>query len=136
MHTGDLAVEAIRTATRDQGPRKDIIHFGGENISSVEVEIALYRHPRCVAACGAAVTRMGREPLRIRAAQARTDASADEDHRHLPRSARDIFKAAEVGSCLSVTDHRTCSEQEIHVARASTCGVRSADARNVVADSC
>jgi acyl-CoA synthetase (AMP-forming)/AMP-acid ligase II len=34
----------------DQGPRKDIIISGGENISSIEVEDVLYRHPAVMAA--------------------------------------------------------------------------------------
>ena len=50
FHTGDLAVlEADRYAKiRDRS--KDVIISGGENISSLEVEDALYRHP-AVAAC-------------------------------------------------------------------------------------
>jgi fatty-acyl-CoA synthase len=49
FHTGDLAVlEADRYAKiRDRS--KDIIISGGENISSIEVEDALYRHPAVLA---------------------------------------------------------------------------------------
>ena len=45
MHTGDLAVwhPSIYIEIKDR--KKDIIISGGENISSVEVEIALYKHP-------------------------------------------------------------------------------------------
>jgi fatty-acyl-CoA synthase len=45
MHTGDLAVEHADGYVEIKDRAKDIIISGGENISSVEVEIALYRHP-------------------------------------------------------------------------------------------
>jgi fatty-acyl-CoA synthase len=45
MHTGDLAVWHRSHYIEIKDRKKDIIISGGENISSVEVEIALYRHP-------------------------------------------------------------------------------------------
>jgi fatty-acyl-CoA synthase len=45
MHTGDLAVEHSDGYVEIKDRAKDIIISGGENISSVEVEIALYKHP-------------------------------------------------------------------------------------------
>ncbi len=45
MHTGDLAVEHPNGYLEIKDRAKDIIISGGENISSVEVEIALYKHP-------------------------------------------------------------------------------------------
>ena len=45
MHTGDLAVEHPDGYIEIKDRAKDIIISGGENISSVEVEIALYKHP-------------------------------------------------------------------------------------------
>jgi fatty-acyl-CoA synthase len=45
MHTGDLAVWHSSHYIEIKDRKKDIIISGGENISSVEVEIALYRHP-------------------------------------------------------------------------------------------
>jgi hypothetical protein len=45
MHTGDLAVEHPNGYVEIKDRAKDIIISGGENISSVEVEIALYKHP-------------------------------------------------------------------------------------------
>jgi fatty-acyl-CoA synthase len=45
MHTGDLAVWYPNHYVEIKDRKKDIIISGGENISSVEVEIALYKHP-------------------------------------------------------------------------------------------
>jgi fatty-acyl-CoA synthase len=45
MHTGDLAVWHPSYYIEIKDRKKDIIISGGENISSVEVEIALYKHP-------------------------------------------------------------------------------------------
>jgi len=45
MHTGDLAVWHRSNYIEIKDRKKDIIISGGENISSVEVEIALYKHP-------------------------------------------------------------------------------------------
>ena len=45
MHTGDLAVWHDSNYVEIKDRKKDIIISGGENISSVEVEVALYKHP-------------------------------------------------------------------------------------------
>ena len=45
MHTGDLAVEHPDGYIEIKDRAKDIIISGGENISSVEIEIVLYKHP-------------------------------------------------------------------------------------------
>ena len=50
FHTGDLAVLEPDRYVKIKDRSKDIIISGGENISSLEVEDALYRHP-AVAAC-------------------------------------------------------------------------------------
>jgi fatty-acyl-CoA synthase len=44
-HTGDLAVQHEDGYVEVKDRAKDIIISGGENISSLEVEEALYRHP-------------------------------------------------------------------------------------------
>ncbi len=49
FHSGDLAVKHPDGYLEIKDRSKDIIISGGENISSIEVEGALYRHP-CVAA--------------------------------------------------------------------------------------
>jgi fatty-acyl-CoA synthase len=49
FHTGDLAVIEPDRYLKIRDRSKDIIISGGENISSLEVEDALYRHPAVVA---------------------------------------------------------------------------------------
>jgi fatty-acyl-CoA synthase len=50
FHTGDLGVVHADGYIKIKDRSKDIIISGGENISSVEVEDALYRHPAVLAA--------------------------------------------------------------------------------------
>ncbi|OYV00109.1 MAG: acyl-CoA synthetase [Burkholderiales bacterium PBB5] len=50
FHTGDLAVMESDRYVKIKDRSKDVIISGGENISSIEVEDALYRHP-AVTAC-------------------------------------------------------------------------------------
>ncbi|MGN2391591.1 acyl-CoA synthetase [Pelomicrobium sp. G1] len=50
FHTGDLAVMEPDGYVRIKDRSKDIIISGGENISSIEVEDTLYRHPAVLAA--------------------------------------------------------------------------------------
>ncbi len=50
FHTGDLGVMQPDGYVKIRDRSKDIIISGGENISSLEVEEALYRHPAVVAA--------------------------------------------------------------------------------------
>jgi fatty-acyl-CoA synthase len=49
FHTGDLAVLESDRYAKIKDRSKDIIISGGENISSIEVEDALYRHPAVLA---------------------------------------------------------------------------------------
>jgi fatty-acyl-CoA synthase len=50
FHTGDLAVQYGDGYIKIKDRSKDIIISGGENISSIEVEDVLYRHPDVLAA--------------------------------------------------------------------------------------
>ena len=50
FHTGDLAVMESDRYVKIKDRSKDIIISGGENISSIEVEDVLYRHPAVLAA--------------------------------------------------------------------------------------
>jgi fatty-acyl-CoA synthase len=49
FHTGDLAVLEADRYVKIRDRSKDVIVSGGENISSLEVEDALYRHPAVMA---------------------------------------------------------------------------------------
>ena len=49
FHTGDLAIMESDRYLKIKDRSKDIIISGGENISSLEVEDALYRHPAVMA---------------------------------------------------------------------------------------
>jgi fatty-acyl-CoA synthase len=65
FHTGDLAVLEADRYAKIKDRSKDIIISGGENISSIEVEDALYRHP-AVLACAVVATpdpKWGETPL-------------------------------------------------------------------------
>ena len=65
FHTGDLAVLDPDRYVKIRDRSKDIIISGGENISSIEVEEALYRHP-AVLACAVVArpdARWGETPL-------------------------------------------------------------------------
>ncbi len=65
FHTGDLAVLEADRYVKIRDRSKDIIISGGENISSLEVEDVLYRHP-AVAACAVVAKpdpRWGETPL-------------------------------------------------------------------------
>ena len=50
LHTGDLAVRHPDGYMEVKDRSKDVINSGGENISSLEVEEALYRHPKVLEA--------------------------------------------------------------------------------------
>jgi fatty-acyl-CoA synthase len=50
FHSGDLAVQYPDGYLKIKDRSKDIIISGGENISSIEVEDVLYRHPAVLAA--------------------------------------------------------------------------------------
>ena len=65
FHTGDLAVLEPDRYVKIRDRSKDVIISGGENISSIEVEDALYRHP-AVMACAVVAKpdpRWGETPL-------------------------------------------------------------------------
>ena len=80
FHTGDLAVMEPDRYVKIKDRSKDIIISGGENISSLEVEDALYRHP-AVATCAVvarADERWGETPVAFIELRAGAQASAAE----------------------------------------------------------
>jgi len=80
FRTGDLAVLEPDRYAKIKDRSKDIIISGGENISSIEVEDALYRHP-AVLACAVVATpdpKWGETPLAYVELRAGAAASAAE----------------------------------------------------------
>jgi fatty-acyl-CoA synthase len=80
FHTGDLAVLERDRYVKIKDRSKDIIISGGENISSIEVEDAIYRHP-AVLACGVVARpdpKWGETPLAFVELRPGTNATADE----------------------------------------------------------
>jgi fatty-acyl-CoA synthase len=84
FHTGDLAVMEPDRYVKIKDRSKDIIISGGENISSIEVEDALYRHP-AVLACAVVARpdpKWGEVPLAFVELRPGATASADEIMEH------------------------------------------------------
>jgi fatty-acyl-CoA synthase len=80
FHTGDLAVMEPDRYVKIKDRSKDIIISGGENISSLEVEDALYRHP-AVLACAVVARpdeRWGETPVAFVECQPGANATAAE----------------------------------------------------------
>ena len=80
FHTGDLAVMEPDRYMKIRDRSKDIIISGGENISSLEVEDALYRHP-AVAVCAVVARpdeKWGETPLAFVELKPGASASGDE----------------------------------------------------------
>ncbi|CAN5857365.1 acyl-CoA synthetase [soil metagenome] len=80
FHTGDLAVMEPDRYVKIKDRSKDIIISGGENISSLEVEDALYRHP-AVMACAVVArpdAKWGETPVAFVELRAGADVSAGE----------------------------------------------------------
>ncbi|AOI75795.1 acyl-CoA synthetase [Burkholderia sp. NRF60-BP8] len=79
FHTGDLAVLMPDGYIRIKDRKKDIIISGGENISSIEVEDALYRHPAVAVAAVVAMpdSKWGEVPCAF--VELREGASATEE---------------------------------------------------------
>ena len=80
FHTGDLAVMEGDRYVKIKDRSKDIIISGGENISSLEVEDALYRHP-AVLACAVVAkpdAKWGETPLAYVETKPGSSVTADE----------------------------------------------------------
>jgi fatty-acyl-CoA synthase len=91
FHTGDLAVMQPDGYVKIRDRSKDVIISGGENISSLEVEDVLYRHPSILAAAVVAKPdpRWGETPCAFVELKPGASVGADEliEHcrRHLAR---------------------------------------------------
>jgi len=80
FHTGDLAVMEADRYVKIRDRSKDVIISGGENISSIEVEDALYRHASVLACAVVAKPdpKWGEAPLAFVELRPGTKATADE----------------------------------------------------------
>jgi fatty-acyl-CoA synthase len=80
FHSGDLAVQYPDGYFKIKDRSKDIIISGGENISSIEVEDVLYRHPAVLAAAVVAKpdARWGETPCAFVELKADAQLTADE----------------------------------------------------------
>ena len=101
FHSGDLGVLHPDGYIQLKDRSKDIIISGGENISSIEVEDVLYKHP-AVAACavvGKPDEKWGETPVRLHRAEARRDARRR--RRSSPTAASDLaaLQGARATSC-------------------------------------
>jgi fatty-acyl-CoA synthase len=87
FHTGDLGVMHADGYIEIRDRSKDIIISGGENISSIEVEGALYRHPAVLEAAVVARPddKWGETPCAFVTLRAGMDASEDELIEHCRR---------------------------------------------------
>ena len=96
FHSGDLAVLQPDGYVKIKDRSKDIIISGGENISSIEVEDVLYRHPAVLAAAVVAKPdpKWGETPCAFVELQAGRDGDGGGDHRALPRAPRALQGAA------------------------------------------
>ncbi len=84
FHTGDLAVMESDRYAKIRDRSKDVIISGGENISSIEVEDALYRHP-AVLSCAVVARpdpKWGETPVAYVELRPDVAASADELQAH------------------------------------------------------
>jgi fatty-acyl-CoA synthase len=84
FHSGDLGVLGPDGYVKIKDRSKDIIISGGENISSIEIEDALYRHPAVLAAAVVAKPdpRWGETPCAFVELRAGATATAEEIVRH------------------------------------------------------
>ena len=96
FHSGDLGVMHADGYIELKDRSKDIIISGGENISSIEVEDVLYRHPAVAASGGGRQARseMGRNALRLRRRSDPAQARRGRDHRLVPRASRPLQMSA------------------------------------------
>ena len=119
FHSGDLAVMQPDGYVKIKDRSKDVIISGGENISSLEVEDALYRHPAVIAAAVVAQPdpEVGRDAVRVRRAEARRDRHRGRADRALPATPR-ALQGAEEGGVRRSAEDLDRQDPEIPAARA------------------
>ena len=131
FHSGDLGVIHPDGYIQLKDRSKDIIISGGENISSIEVEDALYKHPAVHAAAVVAKPddKWGETPVRLRRAQAGRERQQGRSHRLVPQESRQLQMPALRGVRRTAQDlHRQGAE--VQAARDGEGGVRGLRARS------
>ena len=123
FHTGDLGVLDEHGYVIIKDRSKDIIISGGENISSVEVEDVLYKHPAVLFAAVVAKpdAKMGRSALRLHRIEGQRARHRSRDHRVLPRPDAGLQDAEGRGVRTDPEDLDR-QDPEIHAARSGQFG--------------
>ena len=123
FHTGDLGVLDEHGYVIIKDRSKDIIISGGENISSVEVEDVLYKHPAVLFAAVVAKPdgKWGEVPCAFIELKDNAQRHRSRDHRVLPRpDAR--LQDAEGRGVRSDSEDLDRQDPEIHAARSGQFG--------------
>ena len=118
FHSGDLGVMHPDGYIQLKDRSKDIIISGGENISSIEVEDALYKHP-AVASCGVVARpdeKWGETPVAYVELKPGKTATRGRDHRALPHAARPL-QVPEGGGLRRDPENLDRQDPEIPAAR-------------------
>ena len=135
-NSGDLAVWHPDGYIEIKDRSKDIIITGGENVSSLEVEECLYRHPRRDGGGGGRAARreVGRDALRVRHAEAGRSAGVTpaEHHRLVPR------RTSRTSRCPSTSSSGRCPRPRPARSRSTCCAkphaARAHERRHAAAD--
>ena len=103
FHSGDLAVMQPDGYVKIRDRAKDVIISGGENISSLEVEDALCRHPAVLVAAVVAQpdAKWGETPRAYVELKAGADGDGGRTDRPLPRAARRASRCRRTSSSAS-----------------------------------
>ena len=119
FHSGDLGVMHPDGYIQLKDRSKDIIISGGENISSIEVEDVLYKHPAVAAAAVVAKpdAKWGETPCAFVETRPGATVTARRDHRLVPREARPLQMPAPRGVHRAAQDLDR-QDPEIQAARA------------------
>ena len=124
FHSGDIAVMHPDGAIELRDRKKDIIISGGENISTIEVEQAVARHPAVLECAVVAIPdeKWGERPEGLRGAEAGRVGHARGDHRLLPPASRRLQVPGRGGV------HRAARRRRPARSRSSSCATRSGPA--------
>ncbi len=131
FHSGDLAVMQPDGYVKIKDRSKDIIISGGENISSLEVEDVLYRHPAVVAAAVVAMPdeKWGETPCAFVELKTGRVSHRAADRRVLPFPHGAVQGAAR-GGVRRAAEDLDRQDPEVHAAREGQVGLRHRLLRN------